>query len=51
MPDAAYMLLLMAAPMLLGAWHEYVRGSRRDAGLLAAFGTGGMVAGGAILLV
>ena len=46
MPDIAFMLVLVAAPMLFGAWREYVHNNPRDARLLAALGAGGLWAGG-----
>ena len=51
MPDYALMLLIRAAPLLFCAWREFVNDNRRDARLLGAFGAGGMLAGGAILLL
>lgn len=50
MPDIAFMLVLVAAPMLFCAWREYVNDNRRDARLLATFGAGGMLAGAAVWL-
>ena len=50
MPDYALLIALLAAVMFAGAWREYASDNRRDAGLLAAFGTGGMLAGAAVWL-
>ena len=51
MPDIAFMLVLVAAPMLFAAWREYVNDNRRDARLLAVLGTGGLWAGGMVWLL
>ena len=45
MSDYSFLIALMAAVLLLGAWREYASDNRRDAGLLGAFGTGGILAG------
>ena len=51
LPDIAFMLVLVAAPMLFAAWREYVNDNRRDARLLAVLGTGGLWAGGMVWLL
>ena len=51
MPDIAFMLVLVAAPMLFCAWREYVNDNRRDARRLAALGAGGLWAGGVVWLL
>ena len=43
MHDYAFLIALLAAVLLLGAWREYASDKRRDARLLGALGTGGMV--------
>ena len=48
--DPVFLIVLLAAVVLYGAWREYASDNRRDAGLLAAFGTGGMLAGAAVWL-
>ena len=50
MSDYALLIALLAAVILAGAWHEFAGDNRRDAGLLAAFGAGGMLAGAAAWL-
>ena len=45
MSDYSFLIALMAAVLLLGAWREYASDNRRDAGLLGALGTGGILAG------
>lgn len=51
LPDIAFMLVLVATPMLFAAWREYVNDNRRDARLLAVLGTGGISAGGMVWLL
>lgn len=51
MSDYAFMIALLAAVTLLGAWREYAGDNRRDAKLLAAVGAGSMLAGAAVWLV
>ena len=51
MPDFGFMLVLVATPMLFGAWREYVNHNRRDARLLAALGAGGLWAGGVVWIL
>ena len=51
MPDFAFMLVLVATPMLFAAWREYVNDNRRDARLLAALGAGGLWAGGVVWIL
>ena len=48
MSDYAFLLALLAAVMMLGAWREHANDNRRDAKLLAACGAGGMLAGAAV---
>lgn len=48
MPDYAIPILLIAAIAFWSAWREYAGRNRRDAALLGAFGTGTMLAGGAL---
>ena len=48
--DYAFLIALLAAVMLLGAWREYASDNLRDARLLATFGAGGMLAGAAVWL-
>ena len=50
MLDYAFLFAALAAVILVGAWREYANDNRRDARLLVAFGAGGMLAGGTILL-
>ena len=50
MDDYAYLIAMLSALLLLGAWRENRSDNRRDAGLLAAFGAGGMLAGAAAWL-
>ena len=50
MSDYALLIAALAAVMLLGAWREYVSNNRRDARLMAAFGTAGMMASPAVWL-
>lgn len=51
MSDYTFLIALLAAVMLLGAWREYASENRRDAKLLAAFGAGSVLAGAAIWIV
>lgn len=44
-PDAALGTLALAGAVLYAAWHEYAARNRRDAKLLAAVGTAGLLAG------
>lgn len=46
--DYALLITLLAAVLLAGAWREYTSDNRRDAGLLAAFGAGSLLAGAAV---
>ena len=48
MSEYAYVIALLAAVPLLGAWHEYASDNRRDAKLMAAVGAGGMLASAAV---
>ena len=48
MLDYAFLFAALAAVILVGAWREYANDNRRDASLMAAFGTAGMVAGTAL---
>ena len=50
MYDCALLLVLLAAVLSLGAWREYRSDNPRDARLMAAFSTGGMLAGAAAWL-
>ena len=50
MSDYAFLIALMAAVLLLGAWREYASDNRRDARLLGALGTGGMLVGAVVWL-
>ena len=50
MSDYAFLIALLASVILAGAWHEFADDNRRDAGLLAALGAGGMLAGAAAWL-
>ena len=50
MSDYSFLIALMAAVLLLGAWREYANDNRRDARLLGALGTGGMLAGAVVWL-
>ena len=50
MYDYAFLIAMLAAVLLLGAWREHRNGNWRDARLLAAFGAGGMLAGAAAWL-
>ena len=50
MYDYAFLIAMLAAVLLLGAWREHRSDNRRDARLLAAFGAGGMLAGAAAWL-
>lgn len=51
MPEYTFMLALIAAPMLFGAWREYVNDNHRDAKLLAALSVTAMAAGGTVWLI
>jgi len=51
MPEYALPLLIVAAVTLWSAWREYACDNRRDAKLLSAFGTGTMLAGGALWFI
>ena len=51
MSDFAFLVALLGAVMLLGAWREYASDNRRDAALLATFGAGGTLAGTTMWLV
>ncbi len=48
--DYAPLIAVLAAVMLAGAWREYASDNRRDAGLLATFGAGSLLAGAAVWL-
>ena len=50
MHDYAYLIGLLAVVLLLGAWLEHRSDNRRDARLLGALGTGGMLVGAAVWL-
>lgn len=50
MSEYPLLLVLLAAVLLLGAWHEYANDNPRDARLLATLGAGGMLAGSAVWL-
>ena len=45
MHDYAVLIAMLAAVLLLAAWREYASDNRRDARLLGALGTGGILAG------
>lgn len=49
MHEYALLIALLATVVLLAAWSEYRSDNLRDAGLLAALGTGGMLVGAAWL--
>ena len=50
MTDYVFLIALLTAVILLGAWREYADDNRRDAKLLAAFGAGGTLASAAVWL-
>ena len=50
MVEFALLCGVIGAALLLGAWREYARDNRRDAGLLASFAAGSTVAGAALAL-
>ena len=50
MLDPVFLIVLLAAVMFAGAWREYASDNRRDAGLLATFGAGSLLAGAAVWL-
>ena len=51
MADYAFPMGSLGILFLWCAWREYVAENRRDAKLLAACGTGGVLAGAAVWLV
>ena len=50
MHEYAFLITMLAVVLLLGAWREHRRDNRRDARLLGALGTGGMLAGAVVWL-
>jgi hypothetical protein len=49
-PDLAYGALALAAVVFYAAWHEYAAKNQRDAKLLAAVATAGLLGGAAVWL-
>ena len=51
MADVVFVIALLTAVILLGAWREYANDNRRDARLLAAVGAGGVLASAVVWAV